>query len=262
MSVYNGQPYLCEAVDSILAQTYKDFEFIIIDDCSSDGSPGILENYAASDNRIILVKNQQRLGLGKNLRHGVSIAQGKWLARMDADDISLPHRLAKQLEYVTTYPDTDILGSYAIDVDGHGRELGIRQCPLTHENIVKYIWTCPVIHPTAFMKISALLSAGSYGTEKRRQDYALWFRCAANGLRFANLPTPLLKYRFTGNYFARNDLPALISQVRIGWKGCRQVKAAPLAYFGVAVPLVKGLLPKRMGMFISGVLKKFDPRYK
>jgi glycosyltransferase involved in cell wall biosynthesis len=262
MSVYNGLPYLNEAVDSILSQTFTDFEFIIIDDCSSDGSREILEKYAENDQRIKLIKNENRLGLGANLKNGVQLAQGKWIARMDADDISIPIRLSKQIEYVTNHPEIDILGSYAMDIDASGKELGLRRCPQNHAEIIKYIWTCPIIHPTAFIKKESLLRAGSYGDEKRRQDYALWFRCAASGLQFANLPEPLLKYRFTGDYFAKNNLRALLTQVKIGWRGCRQVKAKPIAYIGVAIPLIKGMLPKSFGMVISGVLKKFDPRNK
>jgi glycosyltransferase involved in cell wall biosynthesis len=260
MSVYNGLPYLAEAIESILIQSYRDFEFIIIDDCSSDGSLELIEEYARKDPRIRFIRNQQRLGLGTNLKHGVQIAKGEWIARMDADDISMPQRLAQQMGYVSANPKIDIVGSYAIDIDERGNKIGERRCPATHQYIIKYIWTCPIIHPTAFIRKSGLISAGSYGTEKRRQDYALWFRCAAAGLQFANLPEPLLKYRFTGDYFARNNLRGLLTQIKIGWKGCLQVKASPIAYIGVAIPLIKGLLPKRFGMAISGVLKKFDPR--
>jgi len=262
MSVYNGFPYLSEAISSILQQTYSDFEFIIIDDCSVDGSLQLIEKYAASDARIKLIKNQSRLGLGASLRHGVEIAVGQWIARMDSDDISLPERIEKQMEYVVAHPQIDILGSYAIDIDEHGNENGQRRVPISHVQIAKYIWTCPIIHPTAFMRKSSLIKSGSYGTEKRRQDYALWFRCAASGLQFANLPQALLKYRFTGDYFRRNNLKALLIQVKIGWIGCFQVKAAPVAYIGVVVPLIKGILPRGFGMFISKILKKFDPRNK
>lgn len=262
MSVYNGLPYLGEAIESILTQTYINFEFIIIDDCSSDGSLELIEEYASKDRRIRLIKNEQRVGLGVNLKYGAEIAKGQWIARMDADDISMPQRIARQLEYVTINPKIDILGSYAIDIDEYGKEISERRCPISHDNITKYIWACPIIHPTVFMKKSSLLRVGSYGTEKRRQDYALWFRCVAAGLQFANLPEPLLKYRFTDDYFRRNNLPALFTQVRIGWKGCKQVQAQPIAYIGVIVPLVKGILPKRLGMAISSLLKKFDPRNK
>lgn len=262
MSVYNGLPYLYKAIDSILAQTFTNFEFIIIDDCSDDGSSEVLEKYALRDGRIKLLKNRTRMGLGANLRGGVKAAHGEWIARMDADDISINTRLERQYDYVKLHPETDIVGSFATDIDENGKQISERKVPTTHNNIVKYIWACPIIHPTAFIRKFSLMQVGSYGTEKRRQDYALWFRCAAAGLNFANIPEPLLKYRFTDDYFKKNDLPALLTQVKIGWKGCWQVKASPIGYIGVTVPLIKGILPKGMGMAISRLLKKFDPRDK
>ncbi len=262
MSVYNGQPYLQEAIESILTQTYTDFEFIIIDDCSDDGSSGIIEEYAKKDSRIKLITNKTRLGLGSNLRHGVEISQGTWIARMDADDISMPQRFEKQLNYVMQNPEIDILGSFAFDINEHGDTIGMRRCPTAHEIIKKFIWTCPIIHPTAFMRKESLILAGSYGTEKRKQDYALWFRCVKAGLYFSNLPEPLIKYRFTKDYFKRNNFLAFMRQIKIGWIGCWQVRAEPIAYIGVTVPLTKALFPDSLHMAISIFLKKFDPRKK
>ena len=260
MSVYNGLPYLEDALDSILNQTLDDFEFLIIEDCSNDASLEKLETYAKKDSRINLIKNNNNKGLGANLKKGVKLAKGDYIARMDSDDIALPHRLQTQYDFAIANPDIDIMGSFATDINEQGDDIGIRKMPVSHEEIVKYIWTCPIIHPTAFMKKESLLKAGSYGSEKRRQDYALWFRCAKHGLKFANIPEPLLKYRFADEYFKKNNLPALITQVKIGWKGCTQVKAPPIAYIGVAVPLVKGILPKPIKRCMTRILKKVDPR--
>ncbi len=257
MSVYNGKLFLKEAVESILNQSFTDFEFIIFDDCSIDDSAQLLQKYVKTDKRIKLITNKHNIGLGANLRQGVEIASGKWIARMDADDIALPHRLQTQIDYVTAHPNTDILGSYAFDIDNQGNTISLRKCPIDHKRIIKYIWTCPIIHPTAFMKKESLIKAGSYGQEKRRQDYALWFRCAKNGLIFANIPEPLIKYRFTEDYFKRNNISALLDQVKIGLSGCLLVKAAPI---GVTVPLIKAILPKPLKMLASNILKKFDPR--
>ncbi len=260
MSVYNGIPHLQEAVDSILSQSFTNFEFMIIDDCSTDGSRELIEELSKKDNRIRVIVNSSRKGLGSNLKKGVKLAKTQWIARMDADDISMPDRLEKQYNFATENPDVDIIGSWAMDINENGTDIGLRKVPVMDEQIIKYIWSCPIIHPTAFMRRESLLMAGSYGDEKRRQDYALWFRCAKAGLGFANIPEPLLKYRFSDEYFRKNNLNALIDQVKIGWNGCRLVKASPIAYVGVAVPLIKGILPMKCGMAISAVLKKFDPR--
>lgn len=260
MSVHNGLPYLAAAVESILSQTFTDFEFLIIDDASTDGSATLLESY--NDSRIRIIKNKECKGLGFNLRVGVEEACGTWVARMDADDIALPERLQVQRDYAHAHPDVDIIGSWATDINAAGEPLGLRRMPLNHEEIVRYIWTCPIIHPTAFFNKAAVQRAGSYGTERRRQDYALWFRCASAGLRFANIPQVLLQYRFADEYFRKNNVLALFDQATIGWKGCKMVKASPVAYVGVGVPLLRGLFPKSLQRHVSALQKRFDPRYK
>lgn len=262
MSVYNGLPYLQESINSILNQSFKDFEFIIIEDCSSDTSLEVLKSYAKKDRRIRLIKNTENKGLGANLKKGVELAKGDYIARMDDDDISLPHRLQTQLDFAQANPEIDIIGSFATDINEKGDDIGLRKMPTSHEDIIKYIWTCPIIHPTALIKKESLLKAGSYGDEKRRQDYALWFRCAKHSLKFANIPEPLLKYRFADEYFKKNNFPALITQAKIGWKGCIQVKASPVAYIGVAVPLIRSLFPKFIQRWLAKLQKHFDPRRK
>jgi len=262
MSVYNGMPHLAEAVDSIVKQSLADFEFLIIDDQSDDGSREYIREIARKDKRIRLEVNAKRQGLGKNLKKGVELASGKWIARMDADDIAMADRLEKQHNFVQKYPQTDILGSYAIDIDEQGNEIGLRTMPCSHDDIVKYIWTCPIIHPTAFIKKDALLAIGNYGDEPRRQDYALWFRAAKSGLNFANLPEVLLKYRYADEYFKKNNLKALVGQAKIGWQGCKSLDLTPVAYIGVCVPLIKGIMPRPCARFVSGMISRFDPRRK
>lgn len=260
MSVHNGLPDLKEAVDSILTQTFGDFEFLIFDDASNDGSHQMLADYAAQDSRIRLVTNEGCIGLGASLARGVTMAQGTWIARADADDICLPHRLQTQYDFVQAHPDVDIVSSWALEINEHGDVTGERRVPLEHDNIARYIWTCPIIHPAVFFKKEAILKAGSYGTERRRQDYALWFRALKAGLRFANIGEPLIKYRFADSYFNRNSTKALLQQVWIGWKGCWLVKASPVAYIGVTVPLVRSVLPDRIQRYVAALQKRFDPR--
>ena len=120
MSVYNGLPYLSKAIDSILGQTYPDFEFLIIDDQSTDGSAEILDHYARQDKRIRIIKNEQNRGLGYNLALGVETATTPWIARMDADDIAIADRLALQMSYLEQHPEVDILGGYAININNLG----------------------------------------------------------------------------------------------------------------------------------------------
>lgn len=261
MGVFNAAAYLEAAIDSILGQTLRDFEFIIVDDASTDASLAIVERFAAQDRRIRILRNDTNQGLGVVLHRGVAEARGEFVARMDADDVAMPERLEKQLRYFHEHPDTDVLGSYAMDIDEHGRDTGERRVPTAHARIVALMWSNPLIHPTVMFRRQRVVEAGSYSpAARRRQDYDLWFRCARHGLRFANLPEPLLRYRFSQNTLRRNDLRAMWQQVRVGWQGCRMTAAPPLAYLAVGMPLVEAMLPSWLRLRLAGLKRRLDPR--
>ena len=265
MSVYNGEIYLEEAIESILHQTFTDFDFLIIDDASTDKTSDILEKFTQQDSRIKIITNEKNSGLAYSLAKGVEAAKTPWIARMDADDISMRDRLEKQMKYLAENPETDILGGYALDINDRGEILDSRKVPTDHDNIVKFIWTNPLIHPTVLFRRSAILKIGSYycKTPKRiPEDYDLWFRSCAAGLQFANLPEPLIYYRFSENNFVRNNLQFLLAHVLIGWQGCWLVKASPVAYLGVTKPLVLGIFPPSLRYLVYHWLKQFDPRTK
>lgn len=260
MSVYNGLPYLSEAIESILAQTYRNFEFLIVDDASTDGSSDVLARYAEQDSRIRILTNESNGGLGFSLARGLKAASTPWIARMDADDIALPERLEWQMAYLSEQPDTDIVGSWANDVDAEGKILQQRRVPTKHVDIYRYIWTNPFIHSTVVFRREAILRVGSYPPIRSApEDYDLWFRCAAEGLCFANLPVVLLNYRFTRAQMIRSR-KFVISSLLIGWRGCWRVKASPLAFLGVTVPAIKLILPRSLETVGHKILKRLDPR--
>src|SRR5687768_10604451 len=123
MSVYNGARYLSQSIESILAQTFSDFEFIIIDDCSSDSTPQILNEYARQDSRIRIIRNSENKGLTASLNIGLTQAQGRYIARQDADDISLPQRFEKQIHYLEAHPETIVVSSNIGIIDNTGQYL-------------------------------------------------------------------------------------------------------------------------------------------
>ena len=261
MSVYNAGDYLDHAIRSILEQTYDDFEFLIVDDASTDRSRTRLQDWSERDDRIRLFLKDVNEGLGQALHDGVNMAQAPLIARMDGDDIAEPDRLKKQVAYFEEHPETHILGTWALDIDEEGREKQYRRYPTEHEEIVRLIWTNPLVHPSVMMRKEAIQRVGSYDPEvRKRQDYELWFRCVARGLRFANYPEALLRYRFTGDYYDRNDLRVAWGQAKIGWQGCRRVGASPMAYLGVAVPLIRSLLPRALNAGLHKLLHRVDPR--
>ena len=261
MSVYNGMPYLKNAIDSILQQTFSDFEFLIFDDASTDGTSQVLAQYALKDKRIKIITNDRNYGLGTNLAKGVEMAQTPWIARMDADDIAFPNRLELQLDYIINHPSVSVLGGYAIDIDGQGKTVSERKVPTCDRQIKKLVWTNPFIHGTVLLHRESILKVGSYSNQlAKRQDYELWFRCTKADLQFANLPTPLIYYRFTDNTLQRNNWKVALIHVIVGWRGCWMVKASLFAYLAVTKQLVIVLLPSPLRYLAYHWLKQFDPR--
>jgi glycosyltransferase involved in cell wall biosynthesis len=261
MSNYNNIDYIAEAVESILNQTYSNFEFIIYDDCSSDGSREYLREISEKDERIVLIENNDNKGLGHNLAQGVNKANGNWILRMDADDISVPNRIERLFAFLDKHPELDVLGSYASDIDEEGNFLRKRKVPLTNEKIRELVWTCPFIHPSVIFRKSSILKIGSYNPKiRKRQDYDLWFRCVKGGLNLANIPEPLLLYRHTHETFKRNNFKVGWEQAIIGWKGCWLVKAPVKAYLGVAVPVLNNSIPYGLKKYSEKYIRKIDPR--
>ena len=150
MPVYNGEKYLCEAIDSILNQTYTDFEFIILNDGSTDKTEEIILSY--DDPRIVYVKNETNLQIVKTLNKGIALAKGKYIARMDADDISLPERFEKQLKFMEQYPSIDVCGTWMRIID---KPKQVWTYPEKHEEIkAQLLFNTPLSHPTLIIKKS------------------------------------------------------------------------------------------------------------
>lgn len=153
MSVYNTEKYLEEAIDSILNQTYQDFEFIIVNDCSTDRTWEILKDYEKRFSSIKLINNTENLGLTKSLNKALAIAKGEYIARMDADDISEPNRFERQLAYFKEHQSIDILGTFSNDIDEQGQAFRTRTAPVDHKDIVNMLpKLCPISHPTVIFK--------------------------------------------------------------------------------------------------------------
>ena len=193
MSVYNGEKYLREAIDSILNQTFTDFEFIIINDGSTDGTLKIIKSY--KDPRIVLISRENK-GLVASLNEGIKKAQGKYIARMDADDISLPTRLEKQTKYMEAHLECVMVGAGITFIDDKGKETGRSPLLLHHDDIkLEILVRCPVAHPVVFFRRITFKNTGGYRQSYfPAEDYDLWLRFMEQG-RLANLGEILLEYR-------------------------------------------------------------------
>jgi len=192
MSVYNCEKYLREAIDSILNQTFKDFEFIIINDGSTDRTAQILESY--HDPRIKVINNQKNIGLTKSLNIGIKRTRGEYIARQDADDISLPERMEKMVGFLDENRKVGVLRSSFIIIDENGNELETTILEREDEKIRKKLLRDNPFGFELFRK-SAILKIGGYREEfKYAQDYDLCLRIADIS-KVANIEEPLYKYR-------------------------------------------------------------------
>jgi glycosyltransferase involved in cell wall biosynthesis len=206
MPVYNAGRFVARTVDSILAQTFGDFEFLIINDGSTDRSLEILRDYAGRDGRIRLI-SRPNTGYVVALNEGLGLARGEFIARIDADDLADPRRLELQVARMRAEPQLVALGSNAYAMDEDGRMLGDYDVPLTHEEIeANHLRGSSTIHhPAVMLRPQAVKRVGGYrGQFMPCEDFDLWLRLGEVG-RLANLPEKLLTKRlFVGSAVATN----------------------------------------------------------
>jgi glycosyltransferase involved in cell wall biosynthesis len=197
MPVYNGARYVAEAVDSILAQSFGDFEFMIVNDGSTDRSEKILREYETRDNRIRVI-SRPNTGIVGALNDGLAQCKAELIARMDADDVSLPQRFERQVQYMRDNPDCVAVGSRVIGIDPYGCELFRSEHKLIHTEIDAELlngvgWA--IVHPAVMMRAQAVKAIGGYRPLFQWvEDLDLFLRMAEHG-RLANLNEFLLNYR-------------------------------------------------------------------
>lgn len=199
MPTYNNARYLSEAIDSILNQTFTDFEFIIVNDHSIDETAAILARYAYQDTRIHVIENNKNLGVARTLNRGIGIAQGEYIARMDSDDISLPDRFEKQVVFLDANPDVGVLGTQTLFIDENGQfcEQMTWEKPATHNRLVwQLLSATPFCHPSIMMRACCLRKAGGYDPDYPNEDMQLWTRMVFS-TKLANLGDTLLYYRMS-----------------------------------------------------------------
>ena len=196
MCVYNGESHLRQAVKSILEQTFKDFEFIIVDDGSKDSSWQILTEYSTKDSRIVLIQNEKNLGLEKSLNKGLAATKGEYFARQDADDVSITNRLQLQVDFLDNHPEVGALGTSVELIDDKGNTIGKNSLPTDHESLQSLLLLNNFMHHSTLMvRRSLMQKLGGYDEDMRyAEDYDLWWRLSCLS-RLATLPSILLKRR-------------------------------------------------------------------
>jgi glycosyltransferase EpsE len=196
MAAYNASSAVLRAVDSIRTQTYRDWDFVIVDDASTDKTWEILHRATSSDPRIRLLRNSSNKGLAASLNIAWRNASGELIGRMDADDVSLPRRLEAQVAFLEKHPEIDVLGTAMQAVTREGRVLGYGSRPESHGEIVERMYRInPFVHPSVIMRRCFLEQLGGYDERLRRaQDNDLWLR-GYRRFRYHNLQEPLIQYR-------------------------------------------------------------------
>lgn len=193
MPAYNAEKYIKEAVDSILSQTFRDFELIILNDASSDATEDIILSF--DDPRIVYVKNEENLGVAGTLNRGLELAKGEYIARMDADDISLPERFEKQAAFLDGNAAVAVVGC-AVERFCGEESMGVRRFSAGAEMLrIDTLFGCPLAHPGVMFRTAAIRELGGYDVAfEGLEDYALWWKVSGKW-DLAALPQVLLRYR-------------------------------------------------------------------
>lgn len=205
LPVYNAETYLNDAIQSILQQTFPDFELLAINDGSTDGSREILKSI--KDTRLIVVENDTNCGIIEALNKGLKLAKGEFVARMDADDIAVSERLERQVRFFDEHPNVALVGGGANLMDDKGMVFGVCKVPLSYSEILERIFSVNCfIHPSVMMRRKAIQTIGGYDRDAQHaEDYDLWLRILENH-PVENLPDILLHYRIHPNQISQRKL--------------------------------------------------------
>lgn len=193
---YNAEKYIAKSIESILNQTFTDFELIIIDDCSTDETYAIIIEYAKKDNRIVVLKNEKNLGIAGNRNKGISLAKGEYIVWQDADDISMPERISKQFNFMESHPEVGIVGGFLEFFEDKKGTTGVRKYSDNDQILRKNIFRfSPVAQPTAMIRKEILDQVGEYNLKyPPAEDIDMSFRIGEKS-KFSNIQEVLLRYR-------------------------------------------------------------------
>ncbi len=250
MGIYNCEAFLSRAVESILAQTFSDWELIMCDDGSEDRTYDIARHYAEQYHNIILLRNERNKKLAYSLNKCLELASGVYIARMDADDICVDSRFEKQVEWLDRNPEFEVVGSSVFVYDEKSQR-GIRQMPEFPFRME--IWTgVPFVHPSVMMRRAALEELKGYSVSwetARAEDLDLWYRIREAGYKGYNIQEPLCHYHESKTDWKKRKLKYAVGAARLIYKHHR-ILQLPRRYDYICLkPVISALLPSSM-MFL------------
>ena len=262
MPFYNCEKYLDISISSILKQTFSDFEFIVINDASTDRGDSIVKRYI-KDKRIIYIKNSTNQGIAQSLNNGISQARGGYVAIMHGDDIAKNNRLAIQYDYMEKHPNISILGSFAEFINDKGRVIyKLKSKPLKAKEIKKVVFRfSPVISPTMFIRHNTFSKIGLFSNSLRRcEDYDFLIRAIFNNLKVNNVHNILLSYRITDSQLSVNQRAEVLAMYSIIKKNKIDFHyyISATDYVIIFTKLAIGIfLPKKLSFLLESLYKNF-----
>lgn len=255
MGVYNqwDKQILLEAVNSILNQTLRDFEFIIYDDGSDEEAAEYIKEIIALDERIVLIGKENNHGLAFSLNECIRTARGEFIARMDADDISMPKRLEKQVAFLEHNSEYMWCGTNTYLMDSHGI-WGERKMPLAPQ-VEDYLRFSPYIHPTVMYRAEIFECMDGYNESSetlRCEDYEIFMRLQQAGYRGYNLQENLFQYREDKTSFKRRSMVSRVNEAKLRYRNFKEMGMLwPVGWIYVIRPIVAGMLPNTLLMWLK-----------
>ena len=244
VGIFNCADTLAQCIDSVLGQTYTNFELILCDDCSRDNTYEIARSYAERDSRIVLIRNEENIKLGRTLNHCLSVATGEYCARLDGDDYCAPDRLEKQVAFLNSHPEFDCVGTYMRIVDGTDT-VKIRKL-IEFPGIEYLAQSNPCCHATMMMRTEALREINGYDVRpetERIEDVDMFWRFYLAGHKAANILEPLYFVREDPDTYKRRKAKFDISCAKYRYNACKKANL-PFKYKLIACrPLIVALTP-------------------
>lgn len=261
MSLYEKEsPILFDkALSSIVGQELPPTEVVIVlDGPVGNELLGIIKKYRCML-PIKVVPIEHNVGLANALNVGLTNCDNEIIVRFDTDDLCFSSRFSQQVKYMVEHNDVDICGGQAQLIDINDNVIGTLSVPKEHPDIVRLIWSCPLIHPSVAFKKSKIQLINGYSPDAglRQDDYELWIRAAEAGLRFHNIQEHLVKYRIKDDNAAMQVTPSIaFKRAKLGFRAWKKFDRSTLHFFGLWFPLVRSLLPKRIALWLDIKVRK------
>jgi len=251
MGVFNCASTLQEALDSLYAQTYRDFKIILCDDGSTDDTFQIAKENAETRSNIVLIRNEKNMGLNYTLNRCLEYADTEYCARMDGDDTCDPSRFEKEVSFLDEHPEYAIVTTPMNHFDDNGIFYTSHACG--EPSLIQYVKSAPFFHAPCMIRTEAYVKVGGYSVSPkliRQEDYELWIKMRVNGFRGYIIDEPLYNMRDDQNAYRRRNWASRKNEAYVKYLACRRLKLPVWCYLFCLKPIVLFLLPKPVYLYL------------